>query len=650
MNAHAQRAAPFVANDARMHWHDKAVWYVRGNRDRAAASVPEWETLRELAAQVKAHTLSRLPDYLEEFERNALRLGAQVHWAADGAEHNRIVLSILEERGTKRLVKSKSMLTEECHLNDFLSEHGVEVVDTDLGERIVQLAKEAPSHIVLPAIHKKKEEIGELFHHFLQTEAGASDPKYLTEAARGHLREKFLAAEVGLTGVNFAIAETGGVVVCTNEGNADLGTSLPSVHIASMGVEKLIPRAADLGVFLRLLARSGTGQPITTYTSHFHGPRPGGRAPPDHRGQWPQRAPGQRDPPPLAELHPLWSLHEHLPRLSPQWRAQLRRHGPWAHRLGARSGQGCTAVRQPSLRFDAVRELHRRLPGEDRPPPPALPVAAGAGEAGPDPHPEAGGLECGELRAQAEAALRASGLAVAGAGAHAAAVAASLSHERLDPSAGAAAHAEGELPRPVEEATCLAGTRSWPACAVQRRRPSRFPSSRPPASASMTRWHTLPRCWPPSAAAANGLPRPACSPRRCGALPVVAQAAKVASLVPEAHPGNVPLATIDDPHALADVDVAIVRGEFAVAENGAVWVPARVLGRLQALPFITQHLVLVVDPAVVVHTLHEAYRRLRFDGPGFGLFISGPSKTADIELALVIGAHGARSATVFLVG
>jgi len=134
------------------------------------------------------------------------------------------------------------------------------------------------------------------------------------------------------------------------------------------------------------------------------------------------------------------------------------------------------------------------------------------------------------------------------------------------------------------------------------------------------------------------------------ALPVVAVARRVASLVPEAHPGNVPLTSIDDPHALADVDVAILRGEFAVAENGAVWVQAAVLGRLQALPFITQHLVLVVDPAVVVHTLHEAYARIRFDGPGFGLFISGPSKTADIELALVIGAHGARSATVFLVG
>jgi L-lactate dehydrogenase complex protein LldG len=134
------------------------------------------------------------------------------------------------------------------------------------------------------------------------------------------------------------------------------------------------------------------------------------------------------------------------------------------------------------------------------------------------------------------------------------------------------------------------------------------------------------------------------------ALPVVAQAKKVASEVPEAHPGNVALGAIDDPHLLADVDVAIIRGQFAVAENGAVWVPAKGLGRRQALPFIAQHLVLVVDPLDVVHTLHEAYARLRFEGPGFGLFISGPSKTADIELALVIGAHGARSTVVFLVG
>jgi L-lactate dehydrogenase complex protein LldF len=185
------------------------------------------------------------------------------------------VLGLLQQHGVRRLVKSKSMLTEECHLNPFLERHGIAVVDTDLGERIVQLANEPPSHIVLPAIHKKKEEVGALFHEHLHTEKGASDPNYLAEAARQHLREKFLEADAGLTGVNFAVAETGGFVVCTNEGNADLGVSLPKLHIACMGLEKLVPRAKDLAVFLRLLGRSATGQPITTYSSHFHGPRPG---------------------------------------------------------------------------------------------------------------------------------------------------------------------------------------------------------------------------------------------------------------------------------------------------------------------------------------------------------------------------------------
>jgi L-lactate dehydrogenase complex protein LldF len=150
------------------------------------------------------------------------------------------------------------------------------VIDTDLGERIVQLRNEPPSHIVAPAIHLKRQEVGALFHEKLGTPEGLSDPGKLAEAARHHLREKFLRAQAGLTGVNFAIASTGGVVVCTNEGNADLGTSLPPIHIACMGVEKLVPSPRELAVFLRLLARSATGQPITTYTSHFHGPKPGG--------------------------------------------------------------------------------------------------------------------------------------------------------------------------------------------------------------------------------------------------------------------------------------------------------------------------------------------------------------------------------------
>ena len=273
---HAQAATEFIADHERAHWHDQALWFVRAKRDKAAQAVPEWELLRQKAAQIKSHTMGQLADYLEQFETRASELGMVVHWARDAQEHNRIVHEILQQRQVRRVVKSKSMLTEECGLNGYLEQQGIEVVDTDLGERIVQLRGEHPSHIVLPAIHIKKAEVGELFHERLGTDAGATDPKYLTEAARQHLRQEFLRADAGITGVNFAIAETGGFVVCTNEGNADLTTSLPKLHIACMGIEKLIPRARDLSVFLRLLARSATGQPITSYSSHFHGPQPGG--------------------------------------------------------------------------------------------------------------------------------------------------------------------------------------------------------------------------------------------------------------------------------------------------------------------------------------------------------------------------------------
>ena len=273
---HADNAEKFVSNDERMHWHDQALWFVREKRDRASKSIPEWEQLREFANQIKTHTMANLDKYLLEFEKNATKKGITVHFAIDAKEHNEIVYRLLKEKNVKKLVKSKSMLTEECHLNPFLEERGIEVIDTDLGERIVQLRNEPPSHIVLPAIHLKKSDVSDTFVEHLGTEKGNYDPTYLTRAARGALREDFLSAQAGLTGVNFAIAQTGGVVVCTNEGNADMGASVPKLHIASMGIEKIIPRLEDLGVFTRLLARSATGQPITSYTSHFHGPVEGG--------------------------------------------------------------------------------------------------------------------------------------------------------------------------------------------------------------------------------------------------------------------------------------------------------------------------------------------------------------------------------------
>lgn len=272
---HPQLADIFNVDEARVDWHDETLWFVRAKRDRASHGLPEWERLRETASQIKSHVLSNLANYLEMFEGKALANGVKVHWASTAEEHNQIVYELLHGHGIDRMVKSKSMLTEECHLNDYLAAKGIEVIDSDLGERIVQLAKEMPSHIVLPCIHKKKEEIGDLFHEHLGTEAGVSDPQILTETARQHLRDVFITRRAALTGVNFAVAETGEMVVCTNEGNADMGAHLSRIHIASMGIEKLIPQREHLGVFLRLLTRSATGQPITTYSSHFRKPRKG---------------------------------------------------------------------------------------------------------------------------------------------------------------------------------------------------------------------------------------------------------------------------------------------------------------------------------------------------------------------------------------
>jgi len=274
MEDHAALADVFNIDEQRVNWHDETLWFIRSKRDLAVHKLPEWEALRNAASQIKNNVLSNLNQYLQEFEKNALKNGVQVHWAANALEHNQIVQGILTDAGINQMVKSKSMLTEECGLNEYLIHHGIDVVDSDLGERIVQLAGEPPSHIVLPCIHKKKEEIGDIFHEHLGTPANMSDPQFLTETARIHLREKFLTRRAALTGVNFAVAETGEFVVCTNEGNADMGAHLADIHIASMGIEKLIPKREHLAIFLRLLTRSATGQPITTYSSHFRKPGP----------------------------------------------------------------------------------------------------------------------------------------------------------------------------------------------------------------------------------------------------------------------------------------------------------------------------------------------------------------------------------------
>ena len=241
-----------------------------------AQGLPEWEDLREHASEIKMHTITHLADYLDMFSKNLESRGVKVHWAKDAQEFNEIVLGILKDHNVKKMVKSKSMLTEECEMNPYLEQHGIDVVETDLGERIIQLLGQKPSHIVMPAIHLKREEVGKMFEEKgISKEIGNYDPTYLTRCARHHLRDQFMEAGAGMTGCNFGVAATGDCVVCTNEGNADMTTSMPKLHIVAMGIEKLVPDYKSLAVFQRLLCRCGTGQPTTAFTSHFRQARPG---------------------------------------------------------------------------------------------------------------------------------------------------------------------------------------------------------------------------------------------------------------------------------------------------------------------------------------------------------------------------------------
>ncbi|GAB4108085.1 MAG: lactate utilization protein B [Acidobacteriota bacterium] len=241
-------------------------------REAAVREVEDWEALRSHARQVKDHTLGRLAEYLEQFEANLIRQGAEVIWAEDGAQAAQFLRSLIRHKGVRRVVKSKTMLGEEIRVNEALEQDGVEVVETDLGEYIVQLCGEAPFHIVTPAMHKSRQEVADLFAERFGM-ARTEDVAELTATARRVLRNRFLQADLGITGANFGIAETGTIVIVENEGNARLTVSLPRIHVVLMGIEKMLPRLADLPVFLKLLTRSATGQRISSYVNLVSGPR-----------------------------------------------------------------------------------------------------------------------------------------------------------------------------------------------------------------------------------------------------------------------------------------------------------------------------------------------------------------------------------------
>jgi L-lactate dehydrogenase complex protein LldF len=239
---------------------------------RGYAALPGSDQLRDHAKLIKEHTLAHLDRYLEQLESSIKDLGGHVHWAADAAEARRIIVEIAQKGSCKRAVKSKSMTSEEIHLNPALEAAGIEVTETDFGEYILQVANERPSHLVAPAVHHTKESIARVLSKALGEDLPA-DPATLALTGRRVLREKFRASDLGISGANFAVAETGTIVLITNEGNGRLTTTCPRVHVALMGIEKVIPRLADLPVFLKLLARAATGQTLSVYTTLITGPR-----------------------------------------------------------------------------------------------------------------------------------------------------------------------------------------------------------------------------------------------------------------------------------------------------------------------------------------------------------------------------------------
>jgi L-lactate dehydrogenase complex protein LldF len=284
MSAKAPTAPPFseaaraaLANDQLRRNLRKATTHIRLKRAAVVAELPDWEELREAGRQVKAHAVRHLDVHLEELERSVRAHGGDVHWARDADEANAIVARLVRAAGSDEAIKVKSLATDEIGLNDALAEEGIHAIETDLAELIVQLdPDDTQSHILVPAIHRNRTEIAELFRAHLEgTEELTDEPAALAEAARLHLRRKFLSVGVGISGANFGVAETGTICVVESEGNGRMCTTLPRTLITVMGIEKVVPRFADLEVMLQLLPRSSTGERMNPYTSLWTGVRPG---------------------------------------------------------------------------------------------------------------------------------------------------------------------------------------------------------------------------------------------------------------------------------------------------------------------------------------------------------------------------------------
>ena len=649
--------AEFINRRAHRESHDRCLWEARMRRDKVASTIPEWEEMRKLASEIKQHTLTNLDRYLDRFIANAEANGIHVHRARDAKEHNEIILDIFRSHGVRTVTKGKSMTMDECGMREYMEAHGIEIYEADLGERIQQLDRQRPSHIVMPAIHKLRSDVAELFARTLGSDPDIDDPHYLNGVMRADMRPRYVKADAGMTGVNFGIAETGGIVVCTNEGNADISSTLPPLYVATMGMEKVIPRQSDLPLFIRLLSRSALGLDMTQYTSHFHGPRPGqemhliildnGRserlASPDYWqvlkcircGACMNTCPVFRRTSGISYdatymgpigivLEPSYDLYKYarlpyscthcgscgnvcpvkvpIPQLVFYWRSEVVKHG-----YGQPSHNIEQAMAVPVLKSStnlamaekvglwALRNMPKALT-ESRLNPWAI------DHTNPEPPKETFRQYYARV---------------------------------IAPQTQAAAATSAPTPQEAAPTPQAIGAASFPLPDVPM-----YPWPGDPLAGFISHLEGFDGKAVKFATRAEAL-------RWLATQPEMAPSQNAVYSTLDDVTGNFGEKDLTDLRNAEKINTCVTEAEMGVGEMGSVWVTDRTL-RHPACALMSRHLFVLLDASKIVGGLHQAYARLSLRNQQYGSFFTGPSATADIEAVHITGAQGPLSMTVLL--
>lgn len=649
--------AEFINRRAHRESHDRCLWEARMRRDKVASTIPEWEEMRKLASEIKQHTLTNLDRYLDRFIANAEANGIHVHRARDAKEHNEIILDIFRSHGVRTVTKGKSMTMDECGMREYMEAHGIEIYEADLGERIQQLDRQRPSHIVMPAIHKLRSDVAKLFARTLGSDPDIDDPHYLNGVMRADMRPRYVKADAGMTGVNFGIAETGGIVVCTNEGNADISSTLPPLYVATMGMEKVIPRQSDLPLFIRLLSRSALGLDMTQYTSHFHGPRPGqemhliildnGRserlASPDYWqvlkcircGACMNTCPVFRRTSGISYdatymgpigivLEPSYDLYKYarlpyscthcgscgnvcpvkvpIPELVFYWRSEVVKHG-----YGQPSHNIEQAMAVPVLKSStnlamaekvglwALRNMPKALT-ESRLNPWAI------DHTNPEPPKETFRQYYARV---------------------------------IAPQTQAAAATSAPTPQEAAPTPQAIGAASFPLPDVPM-----YPWPGDPLAGFISHLEGFDGKAVKFATRAEAL-------RWLATQPEMAPSQNAVYSTLDDVTGNFGEKDLTDLHNAEKINTCVTEAEMGVGEMGSVWVTDRTL-RHPACALMSRHLFVLLDASNIVGGLHQAYARLSLRNQQYGSFFTGPSATADIEAVHITGAQGPLSMTVLL--